>query len=232
MSTEYLGAAPDVGSVGALDVPLGSPTRPSWRGRLHLLGLIVAVPLVVVLVARADGHLARVGLVVYALGLCSMLAVSTIYHRWVHTTRSRAIWRRADHATIFATIAGTCTPLSLLTFATAPAVLVLTPTWTAAVVGATVKLAGWRRARPIGAALYIGIGWFGVVLVPALVARFGPVPAMLLLAGGVIYTLGAIGFALQWPRLRPSVFSYHEVWHAATIVAAGTHLAAIWLIAT
>ena len=77
-----------------MDVPLGSPTRPSWRGRLHLVTLVVAVPLFTMLVIAADGARARVGVVIYAAGLCAMFGVSVTYHRWVHTVRGRAMWRR------------------------------------------------------------------------------------------------------------------------------------------
>ena len=108
-----------------LDVPLGSATRPSWRGRLHLIGLAAAVPLTVVLAIVASGGRAHGGVIVYAVGLCSMLAVSVTYHRWVHTVRARAAWRRADHATIYAAIGGTFTPLCLLAFGTVWRVVVL-----------------------------------------------------------------------------------------------------------
>ena len=96
-----------------VDVPLGSPTRPRWRGRVHLLALWAAVPALVVLVLLADGARARTGAIFYGVGLCAMLAVSVTYHRWVHTLRARARWRRADHATIYLLIAGTYTAISL-----------------------------------------------------------------------------------------------------------------------
>ena len=99
-------------------MPLGSATRPSWRGRLHLIGLVAAIPLTVLLAIVASGGRARGGVIVYAVGLCSMLAVSVTYHRWVHTVHARAAWRRADHATIYAAIGGTFTPLCLLAFGT------------------------------------------------------------------------------------------------------------------
>ena len=222
---ETVGWSPSV-----LDVPLGSATRPSWRGRTHLLALIVAVPLLAYLATRTDGARARIGVVVYAAGLCSMFAVSTTYHRWVHTMRSRAIWRRADHATIYAAIAATCTPLCLVLYATGPAVALLVVIWTAALIGATVTLTHWRRAALVSSGMYIANGWAGVLLVPALLDVRGVLPTALLVAGGLIYTLGAIAFSCRWPTLRPSVFSYHEVWHLCTLAAAAAHLAAIWLV--
>lgn len=93
------------------DVPMGHVLRPHWRGRVHVLALAVIAPAVLVLVASADGTVGtRVGVAVYAAGLCSMLFVSATYHRWVHGLRARSAWRRADHATIFAAIAGSPLP--------------------------------------------------------------------------------------------------------------------------
>jgi hemolysin III len=215
-----------------MDVPLGSATRPLWRGRLHLLGLVVAVPLLVVLSVFASGARARGGVIVYAVGLCAMLFVSVTYHRWVHTVRARAVWRRADHATIYAAIGGTFTPLTLMAFGTVVSSLVLIVVWTAAVTGAVIKFAGWRNADRVGLFLYLGGGWAGVVLIPALWRQGGVACVALMLAGGVAYTVGAVGFGRRWPTLGPSVFSYHEVWHVFTLLAAGSHLAAVWIVAT
>jgi len=215
-----------------LDVPLGSPTRPTWRGRLHLVGLLVAIPLVVTVALLADGARSRAGVVVYGAGLCSMLLASTTYHRWVHTVHRRTRWRRIDHAMIFAAIAGTFTPLCLTLMGSRAAVVLLISVWLAAIIGATIKISGWRRREHTATAVYIGNGWAAVLLAPALWARGGAVATSLVFAGGVIYTVGAIGFQRRWPTLRPSTFSYHEVWHSCTLAAAGLHLAAVWIVTT
>ena len=78
-----------------LDAPLGSASRPTWRGLLHMIALITAIPLLVVLSILSNGARTRAAVIVYAVGLCSMLTVSTVYHRWVHSLRARAAWRRA-----------------------------------------------------------------------------------------------------------------------------------------
>ncbi len=215
-----------------LDAPLGTPERPSWRGRLHQVGLALALPLLIVMTVHADGTRARVGVVIYALGLCAMLTASTTYHRWTHSLRARRAWRRVDHAMIYAAIAGTFTPLVLISLGTRPAVVLLGVVWGMAAAGAILKLSGRQRVDSLATAMYIAIGWAGVLLVPALWGTAGPVPVLLVAAGGIIYTVGAIGFGRQWPTLRPSVFSYHEVWHAFTIVAAGIHFSAIWMVTT
>jgi len=215
-----------------LDFPLGSPGRPSWRGRLHLVALWSAVPLLVLLAIKSNAAESRAAVIVYAVGLCSMLAVSTIYHRWVHTIRARAAWRRADHAMIFAAIAGTFSALALTSLSRGPGIAMLIVIWTAAAIGASFTIFDFDRANRLGVAMYIAIGWAGLALVPAVWRRGGALTVGLMLAGGVVYTVGAAGFWRQWPTLRPSTFSYHEVWHAFTIVAAGLHFAAIWTVAT
>lgn len=226
-------AAPiDVPLGSGLDVPLGTPARPLWRGLLHQWALFTAVPLMVLLAVLADGAKARVAVIVYALGLCSMFAASTTYHRWVHTLRARSIWQRTDHAMIYAAIAGSFTPVCLLAMPTRWGVALLVFIWTGAVVGAVLKLAIWHRSRIIGAVLYMSLSWIGITSVPFLWQRYGALPVVLLLAGGLAYTVGAIGFARQWPRLSPAVFSYHEVWHVFTIVAAALQWGAVWTIAT
>jgi hemolysin III len=217
---------------GLLDAPLGSPTRPTWRGRLHLIGLWIAIPLVIALVVAAHDARARAAVIVYGAGLCSMLAVSTTYHRWVHTVRSRDMWRRADHATIFAAIAGTCTALALTTLSTGAAIAMVVVVWLAALAGAAFKVVGFDRAHWLGGPMYIALGWSGLALVPAVWRSGGALPAVLMLGGGLMYTGGAVVFGRQWPTLRPARFSYHEVWHACTIVAAGLHFATVSVVAT
>jgi len=212
-----------------LDEPLGTVGRPTWRGRLHLIALLSVIPLLAI---EADGARARAAVVMYAIGLCTMLVVSTTYHRWVHTIRARAAWRRADHAAIFAAIAGTFAALALISLGTGPAIATLIIIWGAAVASAAVKIVWFDRAHLFGSVMYIGLGWAGLAIAPAVRQRGGLLTVSLVFGGGVIYTVGALAFSRQWPTLRPSTFSYHEFWHSCTLVAAGLHLAAIWTIAT
>jgi hemolysin III len=191
----------------------------------------MAIPLLVALAIASNDARSRAAVIVYGVGLSSMLAVSTIYHRWVHTIRARAAWRRADHATIFAAIAGTCTALALTSLSTGPAIAMLVVVWLAAAAGATFKAIRFHRANRLGVALYIALGWSGLALVPAVWQRGGALAVALLLGGGIVYTVGAAAFGRQWPTLRPSSFSYHEVWHAFTIAAAGLHFGAVYTLA-
>lgn len=215
------------------DVALGHVLRPSWRGGIHVIGLVVAVPSVIALLLSASGDMRlRVGLGVYAVGLCSMLGASATYHRWVHGLRARCAWRRIDHAAIFAAIAGSSTPIVLAALPGAPGFVLVGAVWSAALLGAVCKLSRWNRGDRAGTAMYAVTIVLGAVAVPWLWGREGFGPSAFVVAGGVAYLVGAVCFATRWPTLRPSVFSYHEVWHAFTLIAAMTQFVAIWMLAT
>ena len=209
-------------------MPLGHHARPHWRGRVHLLALWLSVPAMVVLVVAADGARARIGCVIYALGLCSMFAVSTIYHRWVHGLRARAAWRRADHAVIFAAIAGSATPLALVTMAPATGVWLVVALWVGSGAGVALKLGHWHHGDVAGTVLYFVVSALAACTLPALGRALGPWPVALCVASGGLYVAGAILFGFKRPMLRPGVFSYHESWHVFTVVAAATHFVAVW----
>jgi hemolysin III len=213
-----------------LAAALGTEARPAWRGRLHHFALFVFPPLFLALflIARTTG--AKLAVLVNGLGVCSMLAASATYHRWVHTPTARASWQRADHAMIFAAIAGSFTPVCVLAVPHWWGIPVLVAMWVAAICGAAMKFTNWRHRRVVGGVLYIGLGWASLVVVPAVWQSRGALPVLLIGVGGVFYTGGAILFYRRLPRLRPAVFSYHEIWHACTIVAALAHLAAVWVI--
>jgi hemolysin III len=197
-----------------------------------MLGLFAAIPALALLIIFSDSARARVGASIYAAGVCAMFAASTTYHRWVDDLRARAAWRRADHAMIFAALAGSTTPVVLIVMPSAWGIGLLAIVWTVSVVGAVFKFGRWRRGDTIGTALYAAVSGLAALALPALWIRGGAIPAILYLVSGSLYILGARWFAKTWPRLRPAVFSYHEVWHVFTVVAAATHFAAVWAIAT
>ena len=197
-----------------------------------MLGLFAAIPALVLLIVSADDSRARVGVSIYAAGMCVMFAASTTYHRWVDDFRSRAAWRRADHAMIFAAIAGSATPIILIVMPSGPGIALLCIVWTTAIVGAVFKFGPWHRGSSIGNALYTAVSALAALALPALWMRGGVEPALLYVGSGALYIFGAHWFSKTRPRLRPSVFSYHEVWHTFTVAAAAAHFLAVWAIAT
>ncbi len=215
------------------DVPLGHAHRPSWRGGIHVIGLIAAVPaLTALFMSSTRGTRFQLALVVYAVGLCTMLGASATYHRWVHGMKARSVWRRIDHAAIFAAIAGSSTPIVLAALPGATGAVLVGAIWSAAVLGAWFKLSRWGGGDLAGVVMYVVTIVLAAVALPWLWVREGAVPTVFVIVGGGVYLTGAVGFANRWPTLRPAVFSYHEVWHVFTIVAAVTQFIAIWMLAT
>jgi hemolysin III len=189
------------------------------------------VPALTLLIVFAHGARARVGVSIYAAGLCAMFIASTTYHRWVHGLRARASWRRVDHAMIFAAIAGSSTPIVLVMLPSGWGIALLAVLWSIAIAGAVLKLGHWPRGDVTGSWLYSVVSLLAAVALPALWVHGGVAPAVLYLVSGVLYIFGAQWFSRMWPRLSPSVFSYHEVWHVFTVAAATAHFLVVWWIA-
>ncbi len=191
-------------------------------GVIHALGVTFALAGATILTALAMRHAdsARaLAVAIYGLALMATFVASACYHMtpWEHV---RPTLRRIDHAAIFLKIAGTFTPLALLVNgALAWAVLALV--WAVALYGAVTKVFFWREPGRLGFALYLGLGWLGVLLLWPLAAAL-PAPALLLTAlGGGLYTLGVVFFA--WDSLKFS----NAIWHAFVLAASGCFFAAI-----
>jgi len=197
--------------------------KPRWRGRIHLAAFLLSLPAGLALVLWSQGVPAHIAAALFALSLAGLFGTSATYHtgNWAPPTRARL--QRMDHAMIFVLIAGSYTPITLLALQPAWGITLLAVVWTAAVVGVTLALAHFRALHRVGGYLYIGMGWLVVLALPAVVRSLGPQELVLLFAGGILYTLGAIGLRLQRPDPRPHVFGYHEVWHAMTVAAAACH---------
>jgi hemolysin III len=199
---------------------------------LHQLGVVVSVPMLIILAASTKSAHALVAVLIYAVGLTATFAVSALYHR---TPNASARWRsrlqRADHATIYLAIGGTCTPVCLIGLPAAWGVPLLAAVGAGVAGGIACSLIRRRWAEITSGVLYIAIGWSALVVLPPLITHTGWAPALLMTIGGVLYTVGAILFSRGVPQLSQRVFGYHEVWHTFTLLAAGCHFAAVWLLA-
>jgi hemolysin III len=199
------------------------PPKPRWRGRIHLGAFVLSIPAGLLLVFLSQGASAHVGAAIFAVSLAGLFGVSAIYHTGNWTPHIRNRLRRMDHAMIFVLIAGSYTPITLLALQPAWGISLLAIVWTVAVIGVTLALARFGALHRAGGYLYIGMGWIVVIALPAVVTSLSPSELALLFAGGVLYTLGAIGLRLHRPNPLPLVFGYHEVWHAMTVAAAACH---------
>jgi hemolysin III len=215
---------------GGLGVADAAFVRPRLRGRLHQVGFVVALPAAALLVASSRSGDARVASVLFAGSLLALLAASATYHvgDWAPAVRARL--QRVDHAMIFVLIAGTYTPVTLLALDPAWGVPFLVAAWLIAIGGAVLALRWMDLLHRYAAWIYIGFGWLLVLALPAVLRALDGTQLALLVAGGVLYTLGAIGLWTRRPDPHPTVFGYHEVWHALTLVAIGCHYVLVLLL--
>jgi hemolysin III len=209
------------------------PMKPRLRGVLHQWACACSLPLGLVLVVVAETARARIALSVYALSLMGLFGASALYHRidWRSVT-ARDWMRRLDHSMIFVLIAGSYTPFAVLVLHGPLAVAILIAVWAGAVLGVVFNLVWSNPPTWLRAALYVCLGWVAVAALPQLGDAIGVAGMILLGLGGVLYTLGAVVYAVKRPDPLPSVFGYHEVFHTLVIAAAALQCAVIafWIL--
>ena len=196
-----------------------SLTKPRLRGVSHEVAFVAAVALGVVLIEHAHGLRPRVAAVAFAVSVAAMFGASALYHRVNWSPATRRWMRRLDHAMIYTLIAGTYTPFGLLVLHGSWRIVVLAVVWTGAATAVVLKLVWVDGPKWLAAVIGIGLGWVGVIVAPQLIHKIGASGFVLLLAGGVAYTVGAVVYALRRPDPLPAFFGYHEIFHALVIAA-------------
>lgn len=200
------------------------------RGRIHQVAFFLSIPAGIVLIVLAKGAVGRTAAIIYAVSLSAVFGASASYHVGTWSQPALRRMKRLDHSMIFVLIAGSYTPITLLVLHGAWSVVILSLIWSMAAIGIALKLARIDGLSKLAATLYMSMGW--LVLIPFLQLYRGLSTAALtlLIAGGALYTLGAIVFAKRQPDPNPAVFGYHEVWHAFIVAAAACHWAMILLV--
>ena len=203
------------------------PSKPSLRGWSHLVAAAVFPLLGLTLVAVADGGGAKAATGVYTAGLTVMYGVSAAYHRgrWSPPVRHRM--RRLDHSTILVGIAATYTPIMAVGVGGTTAKVMLTIVWLGALGGVAMRLLWFDAPRWIVAATYLGLGWVALLALPSMLDHLGTATFSLVLLGGLVYSAGALVFARKRPDPLPTVFGYHEVFHALVLIAGACFYVAV-----
>ena len=207
---------------------------PSFRGWIHLVSAVFAIVAGATLVLVAWGEGApRAGwaALIYVVAAVAMFSVSAVYHRvrWVSPVAEKWMMR-FDHSIIFVFIAGTYTPFAVLAMPPDVGTKVLAIVWTGAAAGVALKMFWPSAPRWVGVPLYLLLGYVAVLFTEVLLHGAGVAVVALLVAGAVLYNIGAILYGTQWPNPWPSTFGHHEFFHAFTAAAAVCHFAAIWLV--
>jgi hemolysin III len=205
-----------------------SSVKPRLRGVSHEWAFFISLLLGAALIVAAKTPEATLAVTIYAISLSALLGTSALYHRvdWRRPDVRRWM-RRLDHSMIFFLIAGTYTPFALLVLDGPLADAILVVVWVGAIAGAVVETVWIEHPKWVAALIYMSLGWVAVAAFPQLWVDMGPTGTLLVAAGGLLYTAGAVVYATQRPNPNPRVFGYHEVFHALVIAAAAAHFAAI-----
>jgi hemolysin III len=202
--------------------------RPRMRGVSHQWAFYFSLVAGLALVIAAPAGEATLASAIYAVSVAALFGTSALYHRVTWASLGARRWmRRLDHSMIFLLIAGTYTPFALLVLEGTLAAVILIVVWAGAVGGIVLKLVWIDAPKPVVAVLYVMLGWVAVAAFPDLLDRLGVTSTALVVGGGLLYTAGAVVYAIGRPDPAPTVFGYHEIFHALVIAAAALQYAVI-----
>ncbi len=197
---------------------------------MHVVAFLLAIPGGILLIVMARSAEATVAAAIYTASLLLGFGTSAGYHRLARAERTQQLMQRLDHSMIFVLIAGSYTPICLLGLPPAWGIPLLCIIWAGALTGVLVKQFAFERFRVLEIALYPILGWIVVVAAPVLLDGLTTTELSLLVAGGLLYTVGIPVLVLEKPDPWPKTFGYHEIWHTFTVAAAGCHFATITLL--
>ena len=226
-------SGPDVPQLPLLEaaaVDAAVETKPTWRGWIHAGTFPVALVAGVVLIIVSQGAAAKWASAVFMLTSLLLFGNSALYHRIDWRPKVKVLLKRIDHANILLLIAGTYTPLAVLALPPEKGVLLLSLVWGGTLVGILFRVFWINAPRWLYVALYLLLGWAAVMylgdLLQASVAMM-----VLVIVGGLLYTGGAVCYALKKPNPWPGRFGFHEIFHVCTVLAFLCHWTACLLIA-
>ncbi len=217
-----------VATVAQAKLPVtADKVKPLLRGWFHLGGSLVMLGVGPLIGLQASGAKAELCTAVACFAVWAMLTTSALYHRvhWSEVARRRM--RHADHSMIFVCIAGTFTAVAGLSLPVTDAWIVLGLVFAASIAGIVMRFAWLEAPRWAVAVPYIAAGWIAVGAMPEFFHYLGVAGFTLMMAGGLLYTVGAVVYACKRPDPWPRVYGYHEVFHSCVVVAAALHLSLI-----
>lgn len=201
--------------------------KPRLRGRLHAVCSVLAVPAAIVLVALGDTLAERFAAGVFGFGMFFMFYASALFHRTDFDDHGWYRFRRIDHTAIFLCIATGATPFGMLSLEGWAQKALLLSAWLGIAGGLTMRWLTFDPPYGLMNTTYIAVSWASVVTFPQLWDALGPGGGSLVIAGGVLYTIGALIVGSRWPDPWPTTFGYHEIWHVLVTVAISLHYLAV-----
>ncbi len=204
--------------------------RPRLRGVAHQITFDVSLVAGTWLILSTQGPLAKSVAVIYAVTVSALFGASALYHRLAWGPAALRQMQRLDGAMIFVMTAGTYTPVLVLAAPQPVGLVVLAGVWALALAGVAMRLLWLDAPERLVGATYVGLGWLAIPVLPLVWSGVGPAGIGLILIGGALYTLGAVGYHRRWPNPRPETFGFHEVFHLYVCAAAICHYVAIAVI--
>lgn len=203
--------------------------KPLLRGWSHGLAACAALALAPLLVQQARGDGARaLAIGVFGAIMVLLYAVSATLHLGRWRPGAHRVLCRLDYANIFLMIAGSYTPICVAVLEGWWRTAMLALIWTLALAGVAGVFCGAHQPRWVQSTQYLALGWLGLAMFPAMVSAYSPAPVLVLLAGGALYSFGAVAYARRWPRLWPGVFGFHELFHLCVIGGSASTVVVVW----
>lgn len=204
--------------------------KPILRGWFHAAAAVGALALTVGLLAQTYGDPVRfVSMLVFGLSMIILYVVSSVYHLGSWQGRRYTFLRAFDHANIFVFIAGAYTPICVNLLSGWARIAMLAVIWALALAGTALSVLTLRVPRWVSALLYVGMGWISILLLPQIVQAVSLLPALVLISGGLLFTAGALIYALRWPNPLPRVLGFHELFHIFVIAGTAAIAAVVWV---
>lgn len=209
--------------------------REYWKNKVkdpmsaltHFMGFLIAIPLMFIMVMKAYEEASAINMLsfaIYGMSLILLYGASTIYHTLQVSPEKTELLRRIDHMMIFVLIAGTYTPVCLIPLRGKWGWTLLAIVWFFALAGIILKIVWSHAPRWLSTAIYVVMGWVVIIAFIPLKQAIPWEGILLLIAGGVTYTLGAVIYALKWPKIQWEFFGFHEIFHLFVLGGSAFHL--------
>ncbi|MBD8024956.1 PAQR family membrane homeostasis protein TrhA [Microbacterium gallinarum] len=222
---------PELPLMDAAAVDAANPEiKPSWRGWIHAATFPVAIVAGIILITVAQGGPAKWACAVFMATSLLLFGNSALYHRFNWSPTTKAVLKRIDHANIVLLIAGTYAPIAVLALPPQQGTILLIVVWSGALLGILFRVFWINAPRWLYVALYLALGWAAVMYLPDLL-RANVTMMILVAVGGLLYTGGAVVYAMKRPNPWPGHFGFHEIFHVCTVLAFLCHWAACLIIA-
>ena len=210
------------------DINMSVSIREPGSAITHAAGIIMALIAAIPLLTKAVGTSVTsvTAAVIFLLSLVALYSASTIYHSVVVPKRTLRYFQKADHMMIFVLIAGTYTPVCMLTLHGSSGNLMLIVIWSLAAMGIFVKMCWITCPKWFSSVIYIAMGWSCVIIMKPLIGAFEPTAMAWLAGGGIIYTIGGVIYALKLPLFnsRHKNFGSHEIFHLFVLAGSLCHI--------